>query len=293
MSRYSWNIIKSKELTQSRTYGPLIALGIDGATVTFPEGWEESVFNHCLKQPGGKWCSPVFTNLHEFSIYVKGSLIKKFGNSSLATFLTKCDHKASLHLPSEIQETILYDFAYVEGFLECIIKETKSKYFGNNITAIITEAGSAEAGSAEAGAETEAAGTGSAGAETKAGAEAEAAEFAKALEFVEAAKANRDAKAARAPRTAKAPRAANLHSPEGGTTGTTQPSRTENIRIQQLREMGYNETQINLARGVISKNPSATIDALIETMLGGKRSKRTRRKSQRKNKKTLKRRLKK
>jgi hypothetical protein len=212
-------------------------------------------------------------------------------NSSLATFLTKCDNKASLHLPSEIQETILYDFALVEGFLECIIKETKSKYFGNNITAIITEAGSAEAEAAEAGAETEAAGAGSAGAETKAG--AEAAEFAKALEFVKAAKANRDAKAARAPRTAKAPRAANLHSPEGGTTGTTQPSRTENIRIQQLREMGYNETQINLARGVFSKNPSATIDALIETMLGGKRSKRTRRKSQRKNKKTLKRRLKK
>ena len=139
MSKYSWNIIKKKEATQSRTYGPLIALGIDGANVTFPEGWEQNVFNHCLSQPGGKCCEPAFTNLNEFSRYVKQSLIKHFGNSSLATFLTKCDHKVSLHLPSEIQETILYDCAYVEGFLGCIIEETKSKYSGNNITAIIPE----------------------------------------------------------------------------------------------------------------------------------------------------------
>ena len=271
MSRYSWNIIKSKEPTQSRTYGPLIALGIDGANVTFPEGWEQNVFNHCLKQPAGEWCKPAFTNLNEFSSYVKQSLITHFGNSSLATFLTKCDHKASLHLPSEIQETILYDFAYVEGFLECIIKETKSQYFGNNITAIITEAAKAEAGAG--------AGSGSA--------EAEAAEFAKALEFVRAAKANTAAKAARAPRTA---RAVNVHSPEGG---TTQPTRTENIRIQQLRKMGYDEEKINLARVIISENPTATIDFLVEMMVGGKRSKRTRRKIQRKHKKTLKRRLKK
>jgi hypothetical protein len=232
MSKFTWTIIKSKEKTQSRTYGPLIALGIDGATVTFPEGWEENVFNHCLKQPGGKWCNSVFTNLHEFSMYVKGSIIKNFGNSSLATFLTKCDNKASLHLPSEIQEAILYDCAYVEGFLECIIKETKSQYFGNNIIAIITEAGAAAA-------------AGAAG-------------------------------------------AANFHSPEGG---TTQPDRTENSRIQELRKIGYDEENINLAKRIINDNPSVTVEFLIEMMVGGKRSKHSKRSKSRN--KTLKRRLKK
>jgi hypothetical protein len=145
MRRFSWDINPNKEATQSSTFGPLIALGIDGAQVTFPEKWEEKVFNACLNGPAGKECLSSFTNLTEFSRYVNTSLILHFGDSSLDTFLRNCDGPGGLHLPGEVQEQILYENAFVERFLDCIIKKTKELFGGQMITSKIIKVNAAAA----------------------------------------------------------------------------------------------------------------------------------------------------
>jgi len=142
MSRYSWTIIPNPEKTQSNTYGPLLALGIDGARVTFPDRWINDVFIKNLF-PGLP-----FKNLDEFREYIKGEITRNFRNSSLQTFLEHCDNKGALHLPGNIQETILYSTPrndMIETFFGYIVANTKRNFAGKQMIVEFSASPSASA----------------------------------------------------------------------------------------------------------------------------------------------------
>ena len=144
-----WTVRSTAEATQSNTFGPLIALGIDGAKVTFPERWVNDVFIYNLNLAEGL----PFRSFEEFKGYIKGEITREFGNSSLQTFLNHCDDKPRLHLPGTIQENILYSIPkhdITEAFFGSIVGNTKKNFVGKQMIAEIPDAPGAAAAQAAA-----------------------------------------------------------------------------------------------------------------------------------------------
>jgi len=119
------------DVTQSETFGPLLAMGIDGVEVIFPAAWNEDVFNASLELVEGL----PFHDVNTFKIFIKGRLAAELGNSRLDTFQARCD-LANLHLPGRLQTQILYNGRDdLETFFAFIVANTKQVLTGQVIVA--------------------------------------------------------------------------------------------------------------------------------------------------------------
>jgi hypothetical protein len=141
MSTHTW-IVKptsKKEATQSNTYGPLIALGIDSAKVTFPDTWETTIF----KPTVAEFADPLpFSDIATFKVYVQSRLTSILGDTKLATFLSRCDNPAEYHLPGRIQEAILYNAdPFLEYFFGLLVLRTKANFAGRSMVLTFTAGG--------------------------------------------------------------------------------------------------------------------------------------------------------
>lgn len=141
LARWVVRGVRNREETQSNTFGPLLALGIDGVTVEFPARWERDVFMETLEEnPIGR----PSRNLIEFKAWVKSRLVRVLGNPSLPTFLAACDNPRSLHLVAKTQENVLFENEAVKAFFAMLTAKTKVKLPGQTMIAR-KEAGAAMA----------------------------------------------------------------------------------------------------------------------------------------------------
>jgi hypothetical protein len=132
LARWTVKPVREPEATQSNTFGPLIALGIDGVTVEFPPTWEHGVLMETLEEnPIGRPAE----DLNSFKAWVKARLVSILGNSTLPTFLAACDNKASLHLPANIQERILFQNDTTKAFFAMLTAKTKVRLAGQTMIA--------------------------------------------------------------------------------------------------------------------------------------------------------------
>lgn len=132
LARWVVKPVREPEATQSNTFGPLLALGIDGVTVEFPARWERDVFMETLEEnPLGR----PSRNLMEFKAWVKARLVRVLGNPSLPTFLAACDNPRSLHLVAKTQENILFENEAVKAFFAMLTAKTKVKLAGQAMIA--------------------------------------------------------------------------------------------------------------------------------------------------------------
>ena len=135
------NLLRNN-VTQSETFGPLLAMGIDGVDVIFPAAWNEDVFNASLELVEGL----PFHDVNTFKIFIKGRLAAELGNSRLDTFQARCD-LANLHLPGSLQTQILYNGSEdLESFFAFIVANTKQVLLGQVIVARRGGAAAAPAG---------------------------------------------------------------------------------------------------------------------------------------------------
>ena len=143
MQQARWIIrpLDQQEATHSNTFGFLIALGIEGANVIFPPGWEKDVFNVCIKNQTDEGNNPPFRTLQEFKVYITGRIRTTFTNNSLLTFLEKCDGQ-NLHLPGSVQEKILgfspeLEKEVIYKIMQCIVYLTKQIFGGKEVNVTI------------------------------------------------------------------------------------------------------------------------------------------------------------
>uniref|UniRef100_A0A6C0HZI4 WWE domain-containing protein n=1 Tax=viral metagenome TaxID=1070528 RepID=A0A6C0HZI4_9ZZZZ len=94
----TWIIKSAPDDTQSPTFMPLICSVIDGFHVTFPDGYEE-IFNSTL------FGSEPFRNFKEFQVFLKDSVQRQIGGTSLDHFKRARD--GEYHFPADLQERIL------------------------------------------------------------------------------------------------------------------------------------------------------------------------------------------
>lgn len=132
LARWVVKPVREHEGTQSNTFGPLLAMGIDGVTVEFPPTWEHDVLMETLKEnPVGR----PSRDLIGFKAWVKARLVSILGNSSLPTFLAGCDDPGRLHLVPETQERVLFENKNTRDFFAMLTAKTKVKLAGQAMIA--------------------------------------------------------------------------------------------------------------------------------------------------------------
>jgi hypothetical protein len=132
LTRWVVRPVREGEATQSNTFGPLLALGIDGVSVEFPATWERNVFIETLAEnPIGRPSK----SLMEFKAWVKARLVRVLGDSTLPTFLRNCDDPGRLHLVPETQERVLFENENIKNFFAMLTAKTKVKLAGQTMIA--------------------------------------------------------------------------------------------------------------------------------------------------------------